>query len=299
MAAAHFASLHVPGNPLVIPNIWDLSSLNTILSLNSPSSPSSPTNPTPSIKVKAVATASYAIAATLGLSDAQLSLGANLIRISQLAPRVRASGLPLTVDIQDGYRARLEEVVRAVVGAGAVGANIEDLRESVHGEEDGLWSLEEQNGCPGFVVNARCDVLSLAFKKSGGSGQSSTAGKGKGSSDGHGDSDVGVGVREQEEEGLMREVIRRGKAYLAAGATTVFVWGGPGRGLRDAEIRTLVAAFGGRLAVKLGSGEDALSVRELADMGVARISVGPSLYIAGNKTIQDEAERIIEGGRLS
>ncbi|KAI1750550.1 phosphoenolpyruvate phosphomutase-domain-containing protein [Xylaria castorea] len=276
-SAAHFAALHAPGNPLVVPNIWDLSSLNTVLSLNSSSSPSSPTTVSP--PVKAVATASYAIAESLGLADADLSLGANLIRISQLAPRVRAAGLPLTVDIQDGYGDRLDEVVAAVVKAGAVGANVEDMRE-----DGGLWSCEEQverlkrvmrvaagNGCDGFVVNARCDVMSPASKRDGSAG---------------------------EEGRLLDETVRRGKKYLEAGATTVFVWGGP-RGLRDAEVRTLAREFEGRLAVKLAAtGENVLSVRELADIGVARISVGPSLYLAAHKTVREAAERIVGGGRL-
>ncbi|TGJ84634.1 hypothetical protein E0Z10_g4095 [Xylaria hypoxylon] len=278
-SAAHFASLHAPGNPLVLPNIWDLASLNTVLSLNT----SSPETPSP---VRAVATASYAIAATLGLADADLSSGANLIRIRQLAPHVRAAGLPLTVDIQDGYGNRLDEIVSAVVGAGAVGANVEDLRGDEEGEV--LWSLQEQverlkrvlkvaaeNGCKDFVVNARCDVLTSAARA--------------GAGDNAGDAD---------EAALLREVVRRGKAYLEAGATTVFVWGGAGRGIRDHEIRTLVTEFEGRLAVKLADGESALSVQELADIGVARISVGPSLYFAATKAVREAAGRIVQGGRL-
>ncbi|KAI0449838.1 phosphoenolpyruvate phosphomutase-domain-containing protein [Xylaria acuta] len=286
-SAAHFAALHAPGNPLVVPNIWDLSSLKTVLSLNpsSSSSSSSSTTTTTSRPVKAIATASYAIAESLGLADADLSLGANLIRIAQLAPRVRAAGLPLTVDIQDAYGDRLDEVVAAVARAGAAGANVEDLRG------DGtLWGCEEQvrrirrvirvaaeNGCEGFVVNARCDVMGPASKRLRGGG---------------GDED------EDEEARLLDETVRRGKRYLEeAGATIVFVWGGR-RGLRDAEVRTLVREFGGRLAVKLAAGEDALSVKELADLGVARISVGPSLYLAANKTVREAAERIVGGGRL-
>ncbi|KAI0503203.1 phosphoenolpyruvate phosphomutase-domain-containing protein [Xylaria bambusicola] len=279
--AAHFASLHRPGDPLVIPNIWDLSSLNTVLSLNT-SETSTP--------VKAVATASYAIAATLGLADEDLSLGANLIRIRSLSPRVRAAGLPLTVDIQDAYGDRLEDVVAAVVEAGAVGANVEDMKDEKDvGEEGGdlLYTLEEQverlkrvlksaeeKGCEGFVVNARCDVMSPASRRGA--------------------------IDESAEEGerLLGETVRRGKAYLEAGATTVFVWGGSQRGLRDAEVRALSDAFGGRLAVKLGTGDGALSVRELADIGVARISVGPSLFQAANKTVREAAERIVGGGRL-
>ncbi|KAH8159215.1 hypothetical protein CIB48_g9032 [Xylaria polymorpha] len=250
-SAAHFAALHVPGNPLVLPNIWDLASLNSVLSLNPPSS--SPHT------VKAIATASYAIAESLGIPDASLSRGANLIRIAQLAPRVRAAGLPLTVDIQDGYGPRLEDVVAAIVKAGAVGANVEDTRE------DGtMWGCEEQvlriqrviqvaaeNGCEGFVVNARCDLLCAQSKRDGSHG---------------------------EEARLLEETVRRGK--------------------RDAEVRTLVRGLEGRLAVKLAPGADTLSVEELADMGVARISVGPSLYLAANKTVRDAAERIVGWGEV-
>jgi len=273
----------------VIPNIWDLSSLNTVLSLNTPSSPSSPNH----APVKAIATASFAIAASLGLTDDQLSLGANLIRISSLAPHVRKAGLPLTVDIQDAYGEKLEDVVAAVVRTGAVGANVEDLRgdvdESGKGEEGStslLWSLEEQvtrirrvlevaaeNGCPDFVVNARCDVMTPASHPS-------------------------QFHSEVDDTALLNETIRRGKAYLSAGATTVFVWGGPSRGLRDHEIRTLVQEFGGRLAVKLGSGKDVLSVKQLAEMGVARISVGPELYRAALRAVREAAEGIVNGGNL-
>ncbi|KAI3318825.1 Phosphoenolpyruvate/pyruvate domain-containing protein [Xylariaceae sp. AK1471] len=308
-SAAYFASLHIPGNPIVIPNIWDISSLNTILSLNapSPSSSSSSSPPNSSPPIKAIATASYAIASSLNLADSDLSLGANLIRIRQLAPYVRKAGLPLTVDIQDGYGERLDEVVRAVVEAGAVGANVEDLKDAGNG--DLLWTLDEQverlrrvmkiareSGCEGFVLNARCDVLNPASRPprshSSAHSQIKSSSQGDAVDDGDGDDD----------KRLLNETIKRGKGYLEAGATTVFVWGGPTRGLRDHEIRILIKEFGGRLAVKLGGDGNgdgtALSVAELATMGVARITVGPSLYLAACRAVREGAERIVGGGRL-
>lgn len=67
-------------------------------------------------------------------------------------------------------------------------------------------------GIPDFVVNARCDVLVYG--------------------------------------GSLREVVNRGQAYLAAGASTVFVWGGSARGgLHREEVVELVEAFDGRLNV--------------------------------------------------
>lgn len=279
--AARLAALHVPGNPLVLPNIWDVSSLETILSINSPTSPSSSTQePGP---LKAIATASYAIATSLGIQDEELSLDQNLSRVRQLAPIIAQPNLPLTVDLQDGYGSRIEQVVASAVAAGAHGANIEDVvlatDQDGHGEGQ-FYGVEEQAGrirsaisaaekagCPGFVVNARCDAFSMQSK---------------------------TGLSDEQ---VMRDALARGKAYLAAGATTVFYWGGSGRGLRTKEVQDLVDGLGGRIAVKLGA-EGGLSVQELAEIGVARISVGPSLSLLKKEDVKSVAERILGGGKL-
>jgi 2-methylisocitrate lyase-like PEP mutase family enzyme len=87
-------------------------------------------------------------------------------------------------------------------------------------------------------------------------------------------------------------VITRGKRYLAAGATTVFVWGG-GRGVSRAEVEQLVKEFDGRLNVSLKMTPDGLTVKQLAEIGVARISVGPSLQSIALKAFGDEAENLL------
>jgi 2-methylisocitrate lyase-like PEP mutase family enzyme len=81
-------------------------------------------------------------------------------------------------------------------------------------------------------------------------------------------------------EMLLNEAIKRGKEYLNAGATCVFVWGGATGNIKSEEIKTLVAELGGRLAVKLADGKNGLSVKQLADLGVCRVSIGGSLYNA-------------------
>ncbi|TQV95633.1 carboxyphosphonoenolpyruvate phosphonomutase-like protein [Cordyceps javanica] len=123
-------------------------------------------------------------------------------------------------------------------------------------------------GVPDFVVNARCDVFRL---------------------------DDAPGL---DDATRMREALDRGRAYLAAGATTVFFWGGGARGLSTAEVRTLVAELGGRVAVLLTKRDGALSTAELADIGVARISVGPSLYLAAMNAVKTNAAQILGGGGL-
>ncbi|CAG9985021.1 unnamed protein product [Clonostachys byssicola] len=267
-AAKTLKELHVPSQPLIIPNVWDISSLNALISLNSEESR----------PVKAVATASYAIAATLGIPDEQLTYDQNLEAIARLAPVAAKAGLPLSTDLQDGYGSRIAEAVTAAIKAGAVGANIEDT----HPETGAFYGIEEQvgrlkvalkaaadAGCPDFVLNARCDAFyppSSAYLP---------------------------------QDSLMDEAVARGKAYLEAGATTVFFWGGSGRGLRDAEVSTLVQKLGGRVAVKASMKPDALSTAELAEKGVARISVGPSLHAIAMQAVKKAASELLAGGKLT
>jgi 2-methylisocitrate lyase-like PEP mutase family enzyme len=96
----------------------------------------------------------------------------------------------------------------------------------------------------------------------------------------------------------LEEAVRRGKAYLEAGATCVFVWGGNVRGVSRREVEALVKELNGRIAVKLADGETGLSVRELAEIGVCRISVGPSLWVEAMNAVKRGAERILKGGQL-
>ncbi|KAJ3273453.1 hypothetical protein HK104_004276 [Borealophlyctis nickersoniae] len=261
--AKTLASLHKPGSPLLLTNVWDPPS--TSLALTHP-------------QTKAIATASYAIAAVTGVEDDDLTLEENLEALSKISRQLRKSGksgtIPLTADLQSGYGDRLEEAVRKVVQLGVVGINLED--SIVGGSESGDMSLrgvDEQverikkvievakiHGVDGFVVNARTDCVLLG--------------------------------------GTIEEAISRGKRYLDAGATTVFVWGGPRRGLRNEEVQRLVDAFGGRLNVKLGMGmKNALSVDDLARMGVARISVGPGLWREAMAAVGKKMDELLGGSR--
>jgi 2-methylisocitrate lyase-like PEP mutase family enzyme len=215
----------------------------------------------------ALATASYAIASASGLPDASLDLDTNLRAISCIAPIAHAHNLPLTVDMQDGFGDRLEEGVRKVIELGAVGINLEDYSR----EDDGLYTIPEaqerirkvmsiasQLGIPDFVVNARTDALF-----SGGS---------------------------------VDEAIKRGKAYLEAGAFNVFIWGGGERkGWKREGVERACKALDGRLNVILVRDEKGLSVEELKRIGVARISLGPYLMRWIVERVKGEAESILSG----
>ncbi|KAF9466786.1 PEP phosphonomutase [Collybia nuda] len=235
--AKKFKELHIPGSPIFLTNVWDAPSASLVLR-----------NP----KTKAIATASYAIAATNGIADDDLSLEDSVSALFKITQQISRDGktheIPLTVDLQSGYGDRLEEAVASVIRLGAVGINLEDslsfggnlIEADAHAVRiKKAIEVAEREGVKDFVVNARTDAI--------------VCGK------------------------SVEEAIARGKKYLEAGATTVFVWGGPIRpGLRDAEIRQLVEGLGGRINVKLNDGE--LTVKELAEIGVARISMGPGLW---------------------
>ncbi|UKZ46023.1 hypothetical protein TrVGV298_000220 [Trichoderma virens] len=253
-SAQTLKALHKPGSPLVLSNIWDASSLNAIVSLNSEG-----------LKpVKALATASWAIAASLGIKDEELTMVQNLEAISRIAPLAEQAGLPLSVDLQDGYGDLITAVVTAAVEASP--APLYKLDNQVARLKRAVDAAKEA-GAPDFVINARCDIFRLEA------------------------SDLSLETR-------LAEAIKRGKAYLEAGATTVFFFGGP-NGLTSETVKTLVKELDGKVAVMLSGKPGSLTTAELASLGVARISVGPSLYIAALNAIKAKALQMFSGGGLA
>lgn len=247
--AQRLRDLCIPGTPLLLTNIYDAATATIVAS-----------HP----QTKALATASYAIAATHGLADNALDLETNLSTIRTIARVAAEKDLPLTADLQDGYADVADTITRAIE-AGAVGCNLEDAdnsTSSLRSVEEAVARIEtalaaaSAAGVPSFCLNARTDVLL--------------------------------------HDGGVRDAIARGKAYLAAGATTVFVWGG-GRGVSGEEVGMLVEGLGGRVNVKMNAREGFLSAGALAERGVARISVGPELFLKAMEGFRGAVEAAVEG----
>jgi 2-methylisocitrate lyase-like PEP mutase family enzyme len=265
--AIHFRNLHKPGQPILLTNIHDAATASLIASHPS---------------TKAIATGSYAIAASQGIPDDSLTLAQNIAAVRSIASVLKhsdssdnedladiATKLPLTVDLQDGSP-DVAEAIREIVNLGAVGCNIEDLdnttgrlrplSEAVARIELAIRTATEL-GIPDFVVNARTDIL--------------------------GDNPGGA-------PGSIEDAIERGKAFLKAGACTVFVWGGAGgRGVSREEIKELVAAFQGKLNVKMVLRDGFLTVPEMKELGVARISMGPELFRAAMSSFKEKADMVL------
>lgn len=146
--AAALRALHRPGDPLVLPNVWDAASARVVARAGFP----------------AVATSSGAVAAVLGHEDGErMPVAEALDAVARVAAAVT---VPVTADVERGYGLPPEELVRRVAATGAVGINLEDTRPGagvmVDPEEqaDLLAGVRQAARAAGLdlVVNARVDV---------------------------------------------------------------------------------------------------------------------------------------------
>ena len=91
----------------------------------------------------------------------------------------------------------------------------------------------------------------------------------------------------------MQEAIRRGRAFLEAGAPVVFV---PGVGRRARRSSALVDALGPRKLSVISVPGRSLPVRELQELGVARVSTGPFTQRVALTALQDARRRRSSAG---
>ena len=107
---ARFRELHRPGDPLIMPNPWDLGSARAMASLG----------------FAALATTSSGFAATLGRNDMGVSREEAL---AHAAAMVSAVDVPVSADLENGFGRDPAAVTRTVTGAvaaGLAGCSIED-----------------------------------------------------------------------------------------------------------------------------------------------------------------------------
>ncbi|HXJ62414.1 MAG TPA: isocitrate lyase/phosphoenolpyruvate mutase family protein [Actinomycetota bacterium] len=140
-------SLHVRGNPLVLPNAWDAASALAVVEAG----------------FAAVATSSSAVAESLGYEDGE---GAPAAEMFAAAARIaRVIDIPLTVDAEAGYGMAADEFVDALSAAGAAGCNFEDTDHATGSITDAatqtarLAAIRAAAGDGGLVLNARVDVF--------------------------------------------------------------------------------------------------------------------------------------------
>lgn len=220
---------------------------------------------------KAIATTSMGIAASLGYPDCEVIQLSEMIHV--IMGIVNAVQVPVTVDIEAGYGNNVNEIIESVtkiIATGIVGINIEDsieLSAELIGENEfceRISAIRALSDSLGFhlVINARTD----SFYTSSGS------------------------TREK-----LAESIKRGNKYREAGADCIFVqpvW-------EKETISTLVKEINAPINIlsnpTIGGGLP-LSIRELQDLGVARLSLGSGLMKATLALIKKVANELSEKG---
>jgi len=185
--AEQFRTLHVPGKPLVLFNIWDAGGARAVAAAG----------------VKAIATGSWSVANANGFADGERL--PRTLAIDNLRRIVGVTDLPVTVDLESGYGdapSVVGQTVRLAIDAGAVGCNLEDsfpangtLRETIE-QGDRIRRARQIADAAHirFFINARTDVF---FQR----------------------------PPEQHDETMLIEAIERARAYATAGADGLFAPG--------------------------------------------------------------------------
>ena len=144
-----FASLHVPGNPVVLYNIWDVGSALAVVAAGA----------------RALATGSHPVADANGWPDGQqVPIDFALANAKRIADAV---DVPLTVDFESAYSTDPDLGAANVVrlsATGAVGCNFEDQvigGEGLHPTELQAQRIKAMRQAVGdhFFINARTDLL--------------------------------------------------------------------------------------------------------------------------------------------
>jgi 2-methylisocitrate lyase-like PEP mutase family enzyme len=244
--AARFLALHRPGQPLLLPNPWDLGSARILASLG----------------FEALATTSSGFAATLGRPDGSVTRDQAIGHAALIA---RTIPLPVSADLENGYADDPQGVaatVSAAIGAGLAGCSIEDysgrdddpIYDSSLAAERVVAAAEAAHSGPRrLVLTARAENH----------------------------------IRGRDD---LADTIARLQRYAEAGADVLYA---PGL-TRASDIREVVRSAG--RPVNVLALADAPTVAELAELGVARISVGGAFAFAVLGALADAARELQTAG---
>jgi len=151
-----FAALHVPGDPLVLVNVWDAGSAQAVARSGA----------------RAIATGSASVAMANGFGDGeQVPIEFALANARRV---VAAVDVPVTVDFEGAYSADPEEGARnmaQLAGTGVVGCNFEDQcvgDEGLHPPAVQARRIAAARAAvgPDFFINARTDLFLKAPQES-------------------------------------------------------------------------------------------------------------------------------------
>lgn len=239
-----FGDLHVPGNPLVLYNIWDAGSAKAVADAGA----------------KAIATGSYGVANAHGYKDGE-TFPVDMV-LANLAEVLSVTDLPVTLDFEAGYGDTPDDVKASVAKAaagGAVGINLEDkhpVTRALFDTADAAARIKAA-AASGLWINARADAFIITPK-------------------------------EQHDAALVDAVLERAKAYADAGANSLFV-----PFVYDAALVERICK-GSPLPVNMLINDSLADIRQLADLGVARISHGHGPWAVAMQRLAADAKAAME-----
>ena len=143
-------ALHQPGNPVILPTVWDAWSARLAVAAG----------------FAALTVGSHPVADSIGKPDNEgMTFDDVVTRVAQITAAV---DVPISVDIESGYAEAPARLIDGLLSVGAVGLNIED---TVHKDGKRLRSAEEHAVLVGdlrkaadaadvhVVINARTDLF--------------------------------------------------------------------------------------------------------------------------------------------
>jgi 2-methylisocitrate lyase-like PEP mutase family enzyme len=251
-----FHDRHARPGCFIVPNAWDVGSASMLEAAG----------------FTAVATTSAGVAFSLGRADHGFGSRAARVDRDTMLERVRemaqAISVPLTADLEAGYGASpasVADTIQRAIEAGASGGNIEDYTGD--------------RGAPLFDFSLAVERIRAA----------------RAAIDASGETFVLVARTDGllvDPGGAFAECVRRANAFHEAGADCIFV---PGAADRDT-IGRLVREIDAPLNVVSGLSGDALSLAELAELGVRRVTIGGSLVRSLYYRIREAAQEMLEHG---
>jgi 2-methylisocitrate lyase-like PEP mutase family enzyme len=244
--AARFLELHRPGEPLLMPNPWDVGTARILASLG----------------YEALATTSSGHAISEGGLDGTVTREQAIAHGGLLASAV---DVPVSADLEDCFAvdpADVAETVRMAIDAGLAGCSIEDYTR------DGENPIYE---------------LGHAVERVAAAAQAAHSG------------DVHLVLTARAENHLrgrddLDDTIARLRAYGEAGADVLYA---PGIA-RAEDIRRVVESVGRPVNVLTFPGVPPIA--ELAELGVARVSVGSAFALAAIGALAEASEELRSSG---
>ena len=148
--ASALKALHVAGDPVVLPTVWDAWSAKLAVDAG----------------FAALTVGSHPVADSVGKADGEVMSFDDLTeRVAQITGAVE---VPISVDVESGYGEPAQRLIEGLLAVGAVGLNVED---TVHSDGKRLRSPEEHAALIGelrsasdaagvhVVLNARTDLF--------------------------------------------------------------------------------------------------------------------------------------------